>query len=66
MDGARISNAAASLGVSIADLTSKVGVDIFSFGGTKNGLMGAEAVVLFKPELAKISMDKKIFNAISQ
>ncbi len=53
MDGARISNAAASLGVSIADLTSKAGVDIFSFGGTKNGLMGAEAVVFFKPELAK-------------
>ena len=51
MDGARISNAAASLGVSISDLTSKAGVDIFSFGGTKNGLMGAEAVVLFKPEL---------------
>jgi threonine aldolase len=53
LDGARISNAAASLGVSFADLTSKAGVDIFSFGGTKNGLMGAEAVVLFKPELAQ-------------
>jgi threonine aldolase len=52
MDGARISNAAASLGVSFADLTSKSGVDIFSFGGTKNGLLGAEAVILFKPELA--------------
>ena len=49
MDGARISNAAASLGVSIAELTSQAGVDIFSFGGTKNGLMGAEAVVFFKP-----------------
>ena len=53
MDGARISNAAASLGVSIAELTSKAGVDIFSFGGTKNGLMGAEAVVFLKPELNK-------------
>jgi threonine aldolase len=53
LDGARISNAAASLGVSIADLTSKAGVDIFSFGGTKNGLMGAEAVVFFKSELSK-------------
>jgi len=53
LDGARISNAAASLGVSIADLTSKAGVDIFSFGGTKNGLMGAEAVVFFKSELNK-------------
>jgi len=53
LDGARISNAAASLGVSLADLTSKTGVDIFSFGGTKNGLMGAEAVVFFKSELNK-------------
>ncbi len=53
LDGARISNAAASLGVSIADLTKNAGVDIFSFGGTKNGLMGAEAVVFFKPELAQ-------------
>ena len=53
MDGARISNAAASLGVSIAELTSQAGVDIFSFGGTKNGLMGAEAVVFFKSELNK-------------
>ncbi len=53
MDGARISNAAQSLGVSIADLTSKAGVDIFSFGGTKNGLMGAEAVVLFNNSLGK-------------
>jgi len=52
MDGARISNAAASLGVSIEDITKKAGVDIFSFGGTKNGLMGAEAVVLFTKELA--------------
>ncbi len=52
MDGARISNAAVSLNKSIAEITTKSGVDIFSFGGTKNGLMGAEAVVLFNPELS--------------
>ena len=46
VDGARIANAAMSLGASIADLTGKAGVDVFSFGGTKNGMMGAEAVVL--------------------
>lgn len=52
MDGARISNAAVSLNKSIAEITTKSGVDIFSFGGTKNGLMGAEAVVLFNPDLS--------------
>ncbi len=49
MDGARISNAAAALGCSIADITSAVGVDALSFGGTKNGALGAEAVVLMAP-----------------
>ena len=50
LDGARIANAAVTLGCSLADLTSGIGVDVVSFGGTKNGLMGAEAVVLFTPE----------------
>ncbi|MGC9961138.1 MAG: low specificity L-threonine aldolase [Acidimicrobiales bacterium] len=50
MDGARISNAAASLGVSLGDLTSSVGVDVLSFGGTKNGLMLADAVVVLNAE----------------
>jgi threonine aldolase len=45
LDGARLSNAAAALGVSLAALTRDVGVDVVSFGGTKNGLLGAEAVV---------------------
>jgi threonine aldolase len=45
MDGARLANAAVSLGVELRDLTTDAGVDILSFGGTKNGLMGAEAVV---------------------
>lgn len=46
MDGARISNAAASLGCSLREITADAGVDVLSFGGTKNGLMGAEAVVV--------------------
>jgi len=45
MDGARISNAAAALGASFRAITTDAGVDVLSFGGTKNGLMGAEAVV---------------------
>ena len=52
MDGSRIANAAASLGVSMAEMTQFSGVDVLSFGGTKNGLMAAEAVVFFNTELA--------------
>lgn len=51
IDGARIANAAVSLGASLHDAT--VGADVISFGGTKNGLMGAEAVVVMRPELAE-------------
>lgn len=47
MDGARISNAAAKLGLTLRQATRDLGVDVLSFGGTKNGLMGADAVVLF-------------------
>ena len=47
MDGARIANAAASLGMSLRAITRDAGVDVLSFGGTKNGLMGGEAVVFF-------------------
>src|SRR6266851_2865578 len=53
MDGARISNAAASLGQTLRQATRDLGVDALSFGGTKNGLMGVEAVVFFRPELAE-------------
>lgn len=53
MDGARLSNAAAALGVSLKEASADGGVDILSFGGTKNGLMGAEAVVFFEPRLAE-------------
>jgi len=52
MDGARLSNAAAALGCSFADITTRAGVDALSFGGTKNGLMFGEAVVFLRPELA--------------
>jgi threonine aldolase len=47
MDGARFANAVVGLGVSPADLTWRAGVDVLSFGATKNGAMGAEAVVFF-------------------
>ena len=52
MDGARIFNAAASLGVPLRAITSGAGVDALSFGGTKNGLVAGEAVVFFKQTLA--------------
>ena len=52
LDGARLANAAAALGCSLAALTTDVGVDAVSFGGTKNGAMGAEAVVLLREGLA--------------
>jgi threonine aldolase len=52
MDGARIFNAAAYLNVPLSAITSEVGVDALSFGGTKNGLVAGEAVVFFKRTLA--------------
>jgi threonine aldolase len=53
MDGARISNAVAAQGLTLRQATRDLGVDALSFGGTKNGLMGVEAVVFFRPELAQ-------------
>ncbi|MBN2905951.1 MAG: low specificity L-threonine aldolase [Rhodobacteraceae bacterium] len=52
MDGARFANALVSAGCTPAEMTWKAGVDVLSFGGTKNGLMGVEAVVLFDPARA--------------
>jgi len=52
VDGARIANAAASLGQSLREATRDLGVDVLSFGGTKNGILGGEAVVFFRPELS--------------
>jgi threonine aldolase len=51
VDGARIANAAASLGVPLRALATDAGVDVLSFGGTKNGALGAEAVVFLRPDL---------------
>jgi threonine aldolase len=53
MDGARIANAATAQRLTLRQATRDLGVDVLSFGGTKNGLMGVEAVVFFRPELAK-------------
>jgi threonine aldolase len=53
MDGARFANALVSLGCTPADMTWKQGVDILSFGATKNGCLMAEAIVVFNPVLAE-------------
>jgi threonine aldolase len=52
VDGARLANAAAALDATLAELTADAGVDVVSFGGTKNGLVFGEAVVFCRPELA--------------
>jgi threonine aldolase len=52
MDGARISNAAVSLGTGYREITTDTGIDILSFGGTKNGMMYGEAVIFFNKEIA--------------
>jgi threonine aldolase len=51
MDGARIANAAIALNADFKKFTTDAGVDILSFGGTKNGMMYGEAIVFFAPEL---------------
>jgi len=51
MDGARISNAAAALGVPLREFTTDAGVDILSFGGTKNGVLYGEAIVVLNPDV---------------
>lgn len=52
LDGARFANAIAALGCSPAEMTWQAGIDAVCFGGTKNGLMGVEAVVFFDPAKA--------------
>jgi threonine aldolase len=52
LDGARFANAQAALGCTAAEMTWKAGVDAVSFGGTKNGCMGVEAVIFFDPSKA--------------
>jgi threonine aldolase len=53
MDGARFANAVAHLGCSPAEATWKAGIDVLSFGASKNGALAAEAVVFFDPRLAE-------------
>ncbi|WP_349368349.1 low specificity L-threonine aldolase [Salinarimonas sp.] len=53
MDGARFANALVSLGVSPAEITWKAGVDVLTFGATKNGCLAAEALIVFDPALAE-------------
>lgn len=53
MDGARFANAVAHLGCSAAEITWQAGVDILSFGATKNGALAAEAIVAFDPSVAR-------------
>lgn len=59
MDGARFANAVVSTGADVADLTWRAGVDALSFGFVKNGGLGAEALVFFKPELADASQYRR-------
>ncbi|VAW17228.1 Low-specificity L-threonine aldolase [hydrothermal vent metagenome] len=62
MDGARFANAVVALGCSPADLTWRLGVDVLSFGATKNGAMSVEAVVLFEAGRAD-EMDRRRLRA---
>jgi threonine aldolase len=59
MDGARFANAIAHLGCAPADVTWRAGVDILSFGFVKNGGMGAEALIFFKPDLAAATLMRR-------
>jgi threonine aldolase len=53
VDGARLANAAAALGQTLRQATRDLDVDVLSFGGTKNGILGGEAVVFFQPGLSQ-------------
>ena len=53
VDGARIANAAAALGAPLRAFVTDAGVDVLSFGGTKNGILGGEAVVFLDPALGR-------------
>ncbi len=53
MDGARFANACAALGCAAAEMSWRAGIDILSFGGTKNGCIGVEAIIVFDPDLAQ-------------
>ena len=53
VDGARLVNAAAGLGTGLREISTDCGVDVLTFGGTKSGLLGGEAVVFFRRDLAE-------------
>lgn len=53
VDGARLSNAAVSLGAGLGELTTELGVDVVTLGATKNGALGAEAIVVARPDEAR-------------
>jgi len=53
VDGARLVNAAVGLGAGLREITTDCGVDVLTFGGTKSGLLGGEAVVFFRRDLAE-------------
>jgi threonine aldolase len=59
MDGARFANAVAHLGCAPADITWRAGVDVLSFGFVKNGGLSSEALIFFKPELAKGFVERR-------
>ena len=62
VDGSRLGNAAASLGVTLGEMTTQAGVDIISLGGTKNGALAAEAVVVLTPGVAEGLVFSRKFN----
>jgi len=62
LDGARIANAAAALDVPLSAFTSDAGVDVLSFGGTKNGAMLGEAIVVLNPDAAEGLLYSRKFN----
>jgi threonine aldolase len=53
MDGCRLANAAVALQTSLKAITADIGVDVLSFGGTKNGMLFGEAIIFFRKELAE-------------
>lgn len=67
VDGARLSNAAAVLGMGLKEITRDLGVDVLSFGGAKNGLMNAESVVIFNaPKSSLLHMQKQVMQLSSK
>jgi threonine aldolase len=67
MDGCRLPNVAAALGVSLKEITRDAGVNVLSFGGAKNGLMSAESVVIFNaPDSDHLRMQKQSMQLVSK